>query len=114
MGDDALKEVVVSAAVCGELEDDGGGAGAAAAHDDVVGVAAELGLVRLCQGKMGRTGRMGRIYLADVLLHPPQGFSLVLQAVIETGTVRLLDFFAREKAVGSHSVIEGHHYSLMP
>lgn len=42
--------------------------------------------------------------LADMFLNPFQSFKLILQTIIETGS--LLDFFTRKEAVRSDAIIE--------
>lgn len=43
-------------------------------------------------------------HLADMFLDPFQSFKLILQTIIETGS--LLNFFTRKEAVWSHAIIE--------
>lgn len=65
LGGCGVEEAVVFSAVCGELEGYGGAASARATKNDVVGIAAELAVVRyrmLCSFHAS--------HLADVLLNP--------------------------------------------
>lgn len=43
-------------------------------------------------------------HLADMFLDPFQSFKLILQTIIETGS--LLNFFTRKEAVRSNAIIE--------
>jgi hypothetical protein len=49
-------------------------------------------------------------YLADVLLDPLQGFSLVFQAIVGAGGFRGLDFLASNESVGSDAVMRYNDY----
>jgi hypothetical protein len=71
----------------------------------VTRIAAELPLI-----SQGQDVTPSAAYLADVLLDPLQGFSLIFQAIVSAGGFRGLDFLAGDESVGSDAVMRYDDY----